>query len=533
MIRDMVTVTARGRHLPVVIFAAMVLPLWEMAPVAVWGTGFVAYLVMSVLFELERRRLHPKEASDDEAIQIGRRFAVMGAATGACWGVTGAVLVIDAPFQAFVYVGAIILTISISNALSRAAYQPIVYASILPTVLPLLAYAAWRGTDETLGLAAIGFVSLWMMFAWSNQRFHSEAARVLAGMEATRLAADLAVQVAEAEEARVAADRAGRRFHEMFVGADVPMLMIDPAEERIVDANPAARRFYGEPPVLLGRRIADLADSDTDVEAETLTRLTSAAASDDDGQVPGANVMRHRTAKGEIRFVDLRETTLHTLEPPVRFIVVHDVTARIKTERALWRSAFVDEMTGALTRARFFRRGQRELERARIDRKPLCVILFDLDYFKKVNDTHGHAAGDAALRTAASAALQIKGAEHPFGRLGGEEFAILAIDTSLTRTAEMAERLRTRLKQLKIDGPNGPFSLTLSAGVAAFDPRTHADMDRLLAEADVCLYEAKNNGRDRVVAAHLASDILEHQEESITKRGPEPGPLNVRSIRRD
>jgi diguanylate cyclase (GGDEF)-like protein len=123
----------------------------------------------------------------------------------------------------------------------------------------------------------------------------------------------------------------------------------------------------------------------------------------------------------------------------------------------------------------------------------LSVILIDVDHFKPINDTYGHLAGDAVLRRIAEILAHHTRSTDVTGRWGGEEFLVIAPQTSLENAAKMAEKLRSGIAgtQFPITGQK-----TISLGVAAYSPGD--DMKKLLARADAALYRAKRSGRDRV-----------------------------------
>jgi len=164
-------------------------------------------------------------------------------------------------------------------------------------------------------------------------------------------------------------------------------------------------------------------------------------------------------------------------------------------QRELLRLATTDALTGMLNRRAFFDRAGTLCARAQTG-SALGAIMADLDHFKRINDTHGHAAGDEALRAVAQTLM---GEGPVVGRLGGEEFAIL-VDTPVSRAVELAERLRLKIEGLHIG--IGGMALTCSFGVSEWIQGD--SIDRLLQRADFALYEAKVGGRNRVVAADRA-----------------------------
>jgi diguanylate cyclase (GGDEF)-like protein len=157
-----------------------------------------------------------------------------------------------------------------------------------------------------------------------------------------------------------------------------------------------------------------------------------------------------------------------------------------------------DSLTGASNRAYMEELAERELALARRHGRPLAVAMIDIDFFKRVNDTHGHATGDEVIRRLCACCTEhLREIDH-FGRIGGEEFACILPETDALAALQCAERLRLALAALTIDTPQGPLHFTVSIGLAQFGP-AHADWAHLLAAADGALYQAKDAGRNRVV----------------------------------
>ncbi|MFD1913069.1 sensor domain-containing diguanylate cyclase [Halodurantibacterium flavum] len=158
-----------------------------------------------------------------------------------------------------------------------------------------------------------------------------------------------------------------------------------------------------------------------------------------------------------------------------------------------------DSLTGAVTRRRFRQAMTDELTRARGSGAPVALIAFDLDRFKAINDTHGHAAGDAVLSGAVAAAGSVLRDEDVIGRMGGEEFAILLRQAPPTEALAVAERVRAAIGAMTL--PDYPaLRVTASFGVVPLAPGI-ADIDDWIRRADALLYEAKAGGRDRCVTA--------------------------------
>lgn len=174
-------------------------------------------------------------------------------------------------------------------------------------------------------------------------------------------------------------------------------------------------------------------------------------------------------------------------------------------QRDLIKYATTDSLTGLLNRRAFFTDAA-EACKATGSGKPLSAIIFDIDHFKRVNDTHGHQAGDVVL---ASLSAAVKTASSGIiGRLGGEEFCLLE-SCDLDDAVEVAENLRRSIKTLRY--PQwGLSGVTCSFGVAEWE--SGDTIDRILRRADMAMYEAKSKGRDCVIAADSFAVTDRHEE---------------------
>ena len=162
--------------------------------------------------------------------------------------------------------------------------------------------------------------------------------------------------------------------------------------------------------------------------------------------------------------------------------------------------AHTDSLTGMNNRGYFMDLLGIELERARRHGKVFSILMLDIDHFKSVNDTYGHAAGDEALRTLSRVIQTSRLRKSDFtGRIGGEEFAIVLPETEIHGAAKLAERLRTNLATTPVKLTGSEFFMTASIGASMY--RVGYTQEVLLQQADQALYKAKETGRNRVCLA--------------------------------
>lgn len=174
----------------------------------------------------------------------------------------------------------------------------------------------------------------------------------------------------------------------------------------------------------------------------------------------------------------------------------------IRSDIRLISLATTDALTGLMNRGWMAVQYEKEFERATRYKRPMSLIILDLDDFKKVNDTYGHAAGDEVLRRV-GACLSAQSRVHDLpGRYGGEEFALLLPETPLQGALVIAERLRRSIATLAIEFDSATLHITASLGVASVEEGDDRSLKQLMQRADQALYSAKRRGKNRVVSAH-------------------------------
>lgn len=161
--------------------------------------------------------------------------------------------------------------------------------------------------------------------------------------------------------------------------------------------------------------------------------------------------------------------------------------------------ATTDSLTGISNRRHLLTLAEREFQRAQRYRNPFSILMLDIDHFKSINDTYGHATGDEALKLMADVTRNALRQVDIFGRFGGEEFVVFLPETPLPDAVTVADRIREAIASVSVAMDDAVIRMTVSIGVATYQTE-EPNLDTLLMRADKALYEAKQRGRDRVVA---------------------------------
>ena len=187
----------------------------------------------------------------------------------------------------------------------------------------------------------------------------------------------------------------------------------------------------------------------------------------------------------------------------------------VAARESMREAATRDSLTGLLNRGEIFAMLERELERARRERKPVSVILSDIDHFKKVNDSEGHLFGDEALR---EIARRLHSKLRPYdgvGRYGGEEFLLVLPACDLECAMQRANELRQTIASAPVVSGDVTKTIPMSMGVAVSECVGVKEVEVLLARADKALYSAKAKGRDRV--EHLVVPAKKGRSKDVLK----------------
>jgi len=278
-----------------------------------------------------------------------------------------------------------------------------------------------------------------------------------------------------------------RMLQTLLRAVPAPLLITTRKGDRLIQANDAAKSYFG--PDAQGdtfniRKYSDSAGS-------RKIHLTPPQ----EGQITEAEA-RLRLADGRFRDVLLvtTQTMANGLEAVLTIVV--DITRRKELEAHLRELATTDPLTGLANRTLFCGKAADEIRRAKRHGRPLAVIMLDIDYFKHLNDTHGHDTGDAALKAFADLSRTMVRAQDVVARIGGEEFALLLPETDRPGALGLADRLRLAVAGLRLG--NGDATMTISLGVSDIRPG-ETTVDAALHRADQALYRAKAAGRNQVM----------------------------------
>jgi diguanylate cyclase (GGDEF)-like protein/PAS domain S-box-containing protein len=280
--------------------------------------------------------------------------------------------------------------------------------------------------------------------------------------------------------------RSESRFRLVFHKAATGMASLD-AEGRFTAVNPALQKLLGAREVdLRGTRFQDIADP-----PEALAAC---------GGNGGAVECTLRRADGHTFWARVSASDIEDpgANMPSGFLIVEDATEAHQQSERLQHMANHDELTGLVNRRETERRLDAMLEQARTGDRRHALCFIDLDEFKQVNDTCGHAAGDELLRRLPRELRNALRPDDALGRLGGDEFAAMLNDISIDQAEQVANKLRRVVEAFRFVWEGREFRLSCSIGVVAIDAES-GDVSSLLRAADQACYRAKRKGRNQVV----------------------------------
>ena len=298
-------------------------------------------------------------------------------------------------------------------------------------------------------------------------------------------------------------------FRAAFELAGIGMGLVD-EEGRFVEVNAKLAEVFGiGKDELAGMRVEELRVPEGDAPAQIPEENLFSS-----NHPPAVFEKRFLTRQGGIVWTEFSFARLHGKTDQAAGFVAsfHDITDRKLLQIALEQQASLDPLTRALNRVRFEESATIEMLRSGRAGYKMSLVMADMDHFKSINDTLGHAAGDAALKAFGEVARSCLRATDLFGRWGGEEFLMLLPDTGPTGAKRLSERIRGRLEKFAFPKR---MRVTVSLGVAG--RRSGESFAAMLERADAAMYAAKQGGRNRVVAD--AEDLRREAERKADRAG--------------
>lgn len=336
-----------------------------------------------------------------------------------------------------------------------------------------------------LGVVGTAFITMAAVAVIRQMRRRARAIQMMAETN-VRLESKVAERTRDLKESE-------ERLRGVILAARDAVIVID--EKGIIqEFNPSAAQMFGYSLAeAVGNNVTMLMPED-----DARNHDSHVANSESEGQraIGQTRVLYGRRKDGSTFPIELTVGTQYLRSQRVHVGVIRDITERKANEETLRRLANQDGLTGIFNRRHFFEEGERVLSLARRAERPLGVLMLDADHFKSVNDRFGHDVGDQVLKALAQTVAGTLRTSDLFGRMGGEEFALVLPDTDVAGAQEVAERILAAIRTVRVDAGDQKLGFTLSIGIAV---GWAENLDDMLKRADSALYEAKHGGRDRAV----------------------------------
>ncbi|KZN17100.1 MULTISPECIES: GGDEF domain-containing protein [Pseudomonas] len=307
----------------------------------------------------------------------------------------------------------------------------------------------------------------------------------------------MALMHAQGEVARLSERE--QLFSSLLVSVNAVLWAYNWETRQVLYVSPAYERIFGRPAGLLLSDYNHWRDSvypdDLDYAERSLAQVLVKGAVED-------REYRIIAADGQVRWLSDKCFINRQAEPGQPVIIVgiaEDITEKKQMEAELQHLASTDVLTQSSNRRHFFECAHREFEQARLNGAPMAFLLLDIDDFKVVNDTYGHQEGDKVLQRIAESGRAALRRGDLFGRIGGEEFAAVFPGCAPDMAMQVAERLQREIQRLSFSHDNQTFGITVSQGLSSL---TYEDesIDRLFARADAAMYQAKRQGKNRIIS---------------------------------
>jgi diguanylate cyclase (GGDEF)-like protein/PAS domain S-box-containing protein len=308
----------------------------------------------------------------------------------------------------------------------------------------------------------------------------------------------MALMHAQGEVARLSERE--QLFSTLLVSVNAVLWAFNWETRQVLYVSPAYERIFG--------RSADLLLADYNQWRDSIypDDLEYAERSLADVLVKGAvedREYRIMTADGQLRWLSDKCFINRQAEPGQPVIIVgiaEDITDKKQLESELQRLATTDALTRSSNRRHFFEGAEQEFEQARQQGTPLSFLMLDIDDFKVINDTYGHQEGDNVLQHIADSGRAALRRGDLFGRIGGEEFAAVFPGCTPQMALQVAERVQREIQSLSFKHDGQTFGITVSQGLTSLTAEDES-VENLFARADAAMYEAKRQGKNRIITA--------------------------------
>jgi diguanylate cyclase (GGDEF)-like protein/PAS domain S-box-containing protein len=288
-------------------------------------------------------------------------------------------------------------------------------------------------------------------------------------------------------------------FSSLLVSVNAVLWAFDWENRQMLYVSPAYERIFGRSAGLLLADFNEWRDSiypdDLEYAERSLAQVLEKGAVED-------REYRIIDAEGQIRWLSDKCFINRNPEAGQRVIIVgiaEDITEKKHLENELQRLATTDVLTQSSNRRHFFECANREFDRARSQGSQMAFLLLDIDDFKVINDTYGHPAGDIVLQHIAESGRAALRRGDLFGRIGGEEFAAVFPGCAPDIARQVAERLQREIQRLSFEHEGQTFGITVSQGLSNLGDDDE-NLDSLFARADAAMYQAKREGKNRIVS---------------------------------
>jgi len=277
---------------------------------------------------------------------------------------------------------------------------------------------------------------------------------------------------------------------------NVVLWAFDWQQQRVVYVSPAYESMFGRSAALLladyGEWLNSIYPDDMEYAAQSLATVLETGAVEQ-------REYRIIRGDGQIRWLSDKcfVSPRSTREGQLIVGIAEDITEKKELQGELHRLATTDVLTGVHNRRYFFDSAARAVEQARGNNHDLAFLLFDIDDFKKINDSYGHQIGDRVLQRIAHCGAYMLRRDDLFGRIGGEEFAAIFPGCDALQARQMAERLQREVQRLSFSVDERTFSVTISQGLTSLGPDD--SLEALYVRADEAMYRAKHSGKNCIV----------------------------------